>query len=146
MKSHMDRIAIKASLFIVLAAAMTGCGGSTNWKPVAEQICKKYEERLRILQGVKDKSEAAGQLDRIIQWRKDYEKLNDQLSDTVLQLRNSGGTLDFQEFDKLKMEWAKVDDAVIVELRRLNGMNGVGPDYDKSLGEFTRTTFSNPFR
>jgi hypothetical protein len=60
----------------------------TGWKPVAEQICKKYEERLRILQGVKDKSEAAVQLDRIIQWRKDYEKLNDQLTDTVLRASN----------------------------------------------------------
>lgn len=142
----MTKIAIKLLPLCFLVTALTGCGGSTDWRPVADQICKKYAERLQILQSVKDKLAAADQLDRLVQWRNEYEALNDQLTATVLRLRDSGGTLDFQKFDELKKQWAQIDESMIVELKRLNRMNGVGPDYDKSLGEFTRTVFNNPFR
>ena len=31
---------------VMLAAVFPGCTGSTDWKPVSDQILKKYEDRL----------------------------------------------------------------------------------------------------
>lgn len=137
---------IRNLALLVLVAVLTGCSGNTNWQPVADQICQKYEERVRILQGVKDRSDAAEQVDRIVKWQREYEALNDQLVKTVFRLRDRGGSLDFQKFDILKKQWAQIDESVLLELKRLNRMNGIGPDYDQALGEFTRTLFNNPFR
>ena len=64
----------------------------------------------------------------------------------MLRLRDSGGSLDYGKFDEFKKRWAKIDEPMTEELKRLSRMNGVGPDYDKQLGEFNRVLFYNPFR
>lgn len=130
----------------MLIVTLAGCSGGTDWRPVADQVCKKYGERLQILKRVGNKLDAAEQQSRIKQNANEYEELNDKLLAAMLRLRDSGGSLDYQRLDEFKKQWATTHELVIVELRRLNSMNGAGPDYDLSLGEFTRIGYNNPFR
>jgi hypothetical protein len=139
---------IRNSLFMFLAImiGIAGCGGSIDWEPVSDEICHDYAEHLEILKSVRDESDALAHEAKFEQWKKKYEGLDARLTATVLRLRDSGGSLDFQKFDELKRRWAKIDEAVLTEVARLQSMNGMGPDYDQTLGKFHRTVFSNPFR
>lgn len=123
-----------------------GCSGSTNWEPIAESVCEKYAERVTILTSVQTREDAKAKVALIESWQSEYDRLNDKLLNTILNLRNSGGDLNIGKFDQLKKRWAETDEKVKEQLQRLGKMNGVGPDYDPDLGKIMGPTFSNPFR
>ncbi len=125
---------------------MIGCSSGTNWEPIAESICEKYAERVAIMESVQTREDARAKVATMENWQKEYERLNDRLTNTVLNLRNSGGSLNIGKFDTLRKRWAEIDAKVSEQMARLGKMHGVGEAYDPNLGKITRTSFSNPFR
>lgn len=124
-------------------ASVLGCGKGTNWEPIADTVCKKYEERVAILKSVQSKDDAKSVNSSHSRWQSEYDKLVDQFHDTM---RHYEGVMDFVKFGALNKRWAQIDSMVNAERERIGQMHGVGPDYDPDLGNMTRTSFTNPFR
>jgi hypothetical protein len=107
-------------IFLTLVfASVLGCGKGTNWEPIADTVCKKYEERVAILKSVQSKDDAKSVNSSHSRWQSEYDKLVDQF---------------------------QIDSMVNAERERSGQMHGVGADYDPDLGNMTRTSFTNPFR
>lgn len=115
----------------------------TNWEPIADTVCKKYEERVAILKSVQSKDDAKSVNSSHSRWQSEYDKLVDQFQDTMRQYE---GVMDFVKFGALNKRWAQIDSMVNAERERIGQMHGVGADYDPDLGNMTRTSFTNPFR
>lgn len=129
-------------VLLVLISAL-GCSSGTQWEPMAENVCKKYEERVAITSNVQTRVDAKSVVSSYERWHSEYEKLVDQYQYT---LRHYKGTMDFAKFDTFRKRWAQLDVTVNEERSRLGKMHGVGPEYDPDLGKMTRTSFTNPFR
>ena len=127
---------------LILISAF-GCSGGTNWEPIAESVCKKYEQRIAITKNVQAKEDANSVVASYERWHSEYENLVDRFHETLGQYK---GEMDFPKYDTFRKRWAKLDVIVNEERSRLNKMHGIGPEYDPELGKMTRTSFTNPFR
>ena len=129
-------------VFLLLISAI-GCEGGTKWEPIAESVCKKYEDRFAISKQVQQRSDAKSLVSSYERWHSEYEQLVDQFHET---LRLNKGEMDFPKYDTFRKRWAKLDEVAKEEKARLDKTHGIGPEYDPDLGKMTRTSFTNPFR
>lgn len=120
-----------------------GCMGSTNWEPMAESVCQKYEERVAILQSVHTANDAKDAVSSNERWQSEYEGLIDQFANT---LREYEGAMDFAKYSEFRNRWSQIDSSVNRERERLSTLNGGGPEDTTGLLLIRRTSFTNPFR
>ena len=120
-----------------------GCAGSTQWEPIAENVCQKYQERIALLQSIQSRSDAKDKVALNERWQSEYERLVDQFANALLKHQ---GEMDFVKYNEFRNRWAQMNLSVNQEKERLDSLKDVGTGYDTDLLLITRTSFTNPFR